>query len=56
MKDVKAQIVMTGIICLTIIEAIALFNGINGVLMGAVIAAISAAIGVIIPTPKVLKS
>ena len=49
------DIVMLGIICITILEGIALLKGINGFVLTAVIATIAAAIGVVIPTPKFME-
>jgi len=49
----KATIIC-GIICLTLLEICALFNGINGTMFTLVVAVIAAAIGVIIPRPKEL--
>ena len=51
----KTSIIITGIICITLLEIIALLNGINGVLLTTVIAIIAAAIGVVVPTPKFFK-
>ena len=48
-------ITITGIICITIIEIVALIKGHNGVILTMVIAAIAGAIGVAIPTPKMNK-
>lgn len=47
--------IIIGIICLTIIECWALYNGINGTLMLLVVAIIAGAIGVTVPTPNFLK-
>ena len=55
MKNVKWQIIVTGIVCITALEAIALLKGINGTLLTVIVAAIAAMVGVAIPTPKVLK-
>jgi amino acid permease len=55
MKAIKTNIIITGIICITILEICAIFNGVDGVLLTGVIAVIAAAIGVILPTPKILK-
>jgi len=44
-----------GLLCLTILEVVALCNGINGTLFTIVIAVIAGAIGVVIPTPKFLN-
>ena len=49
---IDKSIVMTGIICITLIELAAISKGINGVLLTSVIALIAAAIGIAIPTPK----
>lgn len=48
--------VITGIICLTILEIFALYKGIDGALFTLIIAVIAAAIGIIIPIPKFLKN
>lgn len=52
-RVVPTKIVITGIICLTLLEMVALMNGINGTLFTMVVAAIAMSIGVIIPTPKI---
>ena len=49
------SIVITGLICLTILEIYALSQGINGTLLTIVIAVIAGAMGIMIPTPKRLK-
>lgn len=49
------KLVIVGIGCITLLEAIALFKGMNGTLLTIVVGTIAAAIGVIIPTPKWLK-
>ena len=49
--DVDWKIVIAGIAALTIIETVALINGINGKLMTAVVGVIALAIGVTIPNP-----
>ena len=51
----KSKVVMFGIGCLTLLEIVALFNGINRQLFTIVIALIAGAIGVSLPTPKVFK-
>lgn len=51
----NSKIIITGIICITLLEIFALYQGINGRILAAVIAIIAAAIGVTIPTPKVFK-
>lgn len=50
MRDINWKVIVTGIVCLTILEVCALFNGINGTLFTLVVAVIGAAIGVTIPT------
>jgi len=59
MKKIKTNaskgIIITGMICLTFLEAWALYNGINGTLYTLIIAVMAAAIGISIPTPKFLK-
>lgn len=51
----KASILITGLICITLLEILALYKGFNGTLLTLVIAIIAAAIGVTVPTPKGLK-
>lgn len=51
----KTSVIITGIICITLLEAWALYNGIDGSLFALVVAVIAGAIGVVIPTPKSLK-
>jgi len=48
-------IVITGIICITILMTVALYKGINGTLLTIGIGIIAAATGVVIPTPKGLE-
>ena len=55
MKSVDKQIVMLGIICLTILEIFALSMKINGTMFSLVVGVIALAIGVILPKPKMLK-
>jgi len=52
---INKNIVITGIIAITVIELYALSQGINGVMMATCIAIIAAAIGVIVPTPKLFN-
>jgi len=54
MIDIK--IIMTGIICITALEAFALYLGFNGVLLTTVIAIIAGAIGFTIPSEKIIGS
>ena len=50
----KNKIIITGLICITFLEAIALAKGINGTLLTVVIGVIAAVLGVAVPTPKVM--
>ena len=56
MSKTNWKVVVTGLVCLTFLEAWALFNGINGTLFTVVVAVIAAAIGVTVPTPKFIKT
>lgn len=49
------RIVICGLLCITIIEIIALLKGINGVVLTSVIGLIALAIGVAVPSEKVIK-
>lgn len=49
---IDSKIIMMGIGCLTLLEIVALMNGINGTIFSLVVAVIAAAIGITIPTPK----
>ena len=51
-EEIPKEVIIIGIVCLTILETCALFKGINGVLFTTVVAIIALAIGVTIPTPK----
>jgi len=51
-KTIDWKIICVGILALTAIEIIALFNGVNGTVLSAIIAIIAFTIGVTIPTPK----
>lgn len=46
------RIVVCGIICLTVLEVVALYNGINGTLFSLVVMIIGLAIGVTLPQVK----
>ena len=50
------KVIIVGLICLTCLEIVALMNGINGTVLTIVVGVIAGAIGISIPTPKVLKS
>lgn len=45
------RIIICGIIALTMIECVALFKGIDGVLLSSIIGIIALAIGITIPNP-----
>ena len=49
----KVHIVLTGILCITILEAVALMNGINGIALTAVVGTICTTVGYMIPNRKV---
>ena len=52
---IKPKIIITGIICLTLLEICALFNGINGTIFTIIAAIIGVAIGAGIPAEKFIK-
>lgn len=54
-EKIDWKIVCTGIVCIAALEAFALYKGINGTIFAVVIAVIAGAIGVVIPTPNILK-
>jgi len=54
-KEIDYRIVITGILCITALEMFAMFQGINGWLLRAVVVGIAAAIGFVIPFPKSVK-
>jgi len=54
-QKVKWQVVVAVIAAITILEAIALFKGIDGKLLTIVIGVLAVMAGIVIPTPKVLK-
>ena len=54
-QKIDTKVIITGLICLTALEAFALHKGIDGVILTTVMAIIAGAIGVMIPTPKVFK-
>ena len=47
--------VIVGVVCLTIIQINALNHGINGKFMMITMTIIAGAIGVVVPTPNILK-
>lgn len=50
-QKIDWRVVCTGIVCLSVIEIVALMNGINGTVLSAVLAAIALAIGISIQNP-----
>ena len=54
-EQIDWRIVIAGIAALTLLEIVALLQGINGTLLSIVIAVIGLAIGITIPIPKILK-
>jgi hypothetical protein len=50
-KKPSKNIVALALICITILEAIALFKGINGILLTAVISIIAGVGGYVLPSP-----
>jgi len=55
-KDKDKHIVITGVLCLTLLELAAMIMGFNGYLLRIIMVVIAAAIGITIPTPKILKN
>lgn len=49
---IPLSVIITGLICITIIECMALMNGIDGILVTTTIAIIAGVIGVSIPSSK----
>ena len=52
-KHVK--IVMTVVICITVLEIVALLKGINGTMLRTVLILLAALTGLTLPTPKAIK-
>jgi len=52
---IAKEIVVTGIICITILEITALINGIDGAILSIVLGIIALAIGVAIPKEKIIR-
>jgi hypothetical protein len=52
---VKTSVIICGLAAITIIECVALFNGIDGIVLTSVIAMISLTIGIVIPNPRLIK-
>jgi len=55
-KKIDWKIVVTGLVCITALEMVALSMGINGTLLKMVLIAIALTIGLTIPTPKLLQA
>ena len=49
------KVLSVGIVCITVLEIYALSQGINGIVLTAVIAVIAGVLGITIPTPKLYK-
>jgi len=54
-EKVDSKIVITALICITIIELYALHQGMNGTILSLVLALIAGLAGLILPTPKILQ-
>ena len=55
MENKKKGIVISAIVCLTLLELAALYKGINGSLFTIIVAVIAGLAGWVMPTPKILK-
>ncbi len=54
-KKKNIPVVITGLICITALEIVALLMGLNGTLLKIVLVAIATTIGLKLNTPKFLK-
>ena len=54
-EKINWKVVVTAIVCLALIECVALMKGVNGTLMSVMIAVIAGLAGWSIPTPKILQ-
>jgi hypothetical protein len=54
-NKIDSKIIICGIIALVIIEAMALWNGIDGILLTTIVGIIALVIGVAIPKEKIFK-
>ena len=54
-KKIDVRTIWIGLICMTLLEVVALLKGINGILLTVVIGIIAAAIGIAIPKEKFIK-
>ena len=50
-QPIDWRIVVTGLVCLTVLEMFALWRGFNGTLLTVVLAAIAGVVGIVIPNP-----
>ena len=55
MEKINTNIIITAIICITILASIALAMGYNGYLLTLIVGIIAALTGLTITTPKILK-
>jgi len=56
MNKINWKLVAVGIVCLTIIQVCAMFNGINGTFRTLIVGLIAVAIGITLPLDKFIKS
>ena len=54
-QNKRFYLVISAIGCITLLDVVALYNGIDGVLMTTCIGLITGLVALIIPTPKQLK-
>jgi len=54
MKKIDKSIVICAIICISLLEAFALYQGVNGAMLRIVLIILALIAGVVIPTPKAL--
>ena len=54
-REKNIPVVLAAILCLTLLDIVALYNGIDGVLMSTIVAIIAALAGLAVPTPELLK-
>jgi len=54
-KEIDYKIIITGLVCITVLEIVALMKGINGFILTSVIAIIALALGISIPNPIQIK-
>jgi len=55
-KVMDWKIFCTGLVCITVLECFAMAMGFNGTLLKTVLVIIALAIGIKIPTPKVMET